>query len=87
METTMPEAKKKKKRGTAEIFICSETRWNGTQRKRVGDKAIECEDQNNNMSEKKTRVMKSHLLVALANVDANAQPLDCVRGAWGGANS
>lgn len=47
--------------------------------KRVGDKTIECEDQNNNKGESNVRDERE--LAVLRDVDADTQLLDCVRGA------
>lgn len=66
--------KKEKKRGTAENFIFSKKRLNGTQRKRD-----QCEIKTITQK-KKERVMQSHLLAVLPHVDANTQQVEYVRG-------
>lgn len=48
--------------------------------KRMGDKTIECEDQNNNKGESNVRDERE-LPVVLCDVDADTRLLDCVRGA------
>lgn len=70
----MPEAKRR----TAEN-VNFQKRLKGTQKKE-GDKTIQCEIKTKT-TQKQMKVMRSHLLAVLPNIDANTQHVNYVRGA------
>ena len=73
-----------RKRKQLKMLFFSEKGWNGPGRKKkkkVGDKTIECEDQNNNKGRTNVRDERE-LPVVRRHVDADTLLLHRVRGAW-----